>query len=160
MSDIMIMKWKKRRNGVCYPEDRLRATTSSGIFLVPLSVLFSGLLIQYVPGPLGLGLTLICFFMNGVGVEAVLSPCASYLVDILRDRSAEAMAANTGVHAFFLSISVAGILPLIDKIGVAATYSIAALVAWLSSILLLLTIRYGAQTRRWIDIGYSTADEN
>ena len=68
MSDRMIMKWKKRRNGVWHPEDRLRATILSAVVLVPLSVLCSGLLIQYVPGPLGLVLTLICFFMNGIGV--------------------------------------------------------------------------------------------
>ena len=71
------MKWKKKRNGVWYPEDRLRATTWSAVVLVPLSVLFSGLLIQYVPGPLGLALTLVCFFVNGVGVRPhSLFPCA------------------------------------------------------------------------------------
>jgi hypothetical protein len=42
----------------------------------------------------GLAANLVCLFFNGLGVDFVLSPSAAYAVDILRDRSAESMAAN------------------------------------------------------------------
>jgi hypothetical protein len=42
----------------------------------------------------GLIANLVCLFFNGLGVDFVLSPSAAYAVDILRDRSAESMAAN------------------------------------------------------------------
>ena len=61
---------------------------------VPLSVLASGLVTTYVAGPIGLTLNLLCFFVNGVGVDLVLTPLAAYAVDIMRDQSAEVMAAS------------------------------------------------------------------
>lgn len=70
ISDHIIVKWRKARGGVWYPEDRLRGTlVGAGVF-VPLSILFSGLLTQFVPGTLGLTLNLLCLFINGLGVRA------------------------------------------------------------------------------------------
>ena len=94
------------------PEDRLRATFGGALLLAPLSVLFSGLITQFVDGKVGLVLNLICLFLNGFGVRAVqcdsiipylsffvqvdvvLSPSAAYCVDAVHARSAETMAAN------------------------------------------------------------------
>jgi MFS family permease len=81
ISDKVVIKWRERRGGVWYPEDRLRATMSGALFLVPLSVLCSGLLTQFVDGKIGLILNLMCLFMNGVGVgvtiDSQISPYAS-----------------------------------------------------------------------------------
>jgi hypothetical protein len=68
MSDIYIIRWKKLRSGVWYPEDRLRAAIPGALFLVPLTMIASGLLVEYVPGPVGLVLNLISLFINGLGV--------------------------------------------------------------------------------------------
>jgi uncharacterized protein YybS (DUF2232 family) len=68
MSDNFIIKWKARRGGVWYPEDRLRATIPGSLVLVPLSMLCSGFLVQFVRGNVGLILNLICLFVNGFGV--------------------------------------------------------------------------------------------
>lgn len=73
MSDKIIIRWKERRGGVWYPEDRLRAAIPGVLLLVPLSMIFSGLLVAFVPGKLGLILNLICLFCNGLGVHAQLS---------------------------------------------------------------------------------------
>ena len=51
------------------PEDRLRAALLGAGILVPLSALSAGLIVRFVPGPLGLAMNLICFFMNGIGVS-------------------------------------------------------------------------------------------
>lgn len=112
ISDRIIVKWKTRR-GVWVPEDRLRGTLVGAFFFVPLSVLLSGLVTTYVDGVPGLVANLMLLFMNGLGVslvhgvhadsransllfqvDLVLSPSASYTVDILHNRSAEGMAAN------------------------------------------------------------------
>ena len=67
LSDRIIVYYRKKR-GVWYPEDRLRVTLPSALTLVPLSVLISALLTEYVPGTLGLMLNLICLFVSGLGV--------------------------------------------------------------------------------------------
>ncbi|GLB35683.1 putative sugar (and other) transporter [Lyophyllum shimeji] len=130
ISDKIIVKWRARRGGVWYPEDRLRAALGGALLLVPFSVLCSGLVTQFVPGKVGLVLSLICLFCNGVGVDVVLSPSAAYAVDVFHDRSAEAMASNVAFRSLLLSVCVSGLLPLIDTIGVAATNALAASLAW------------------------------
>jgi MFS family permease len=160
ISDQIIIKWKKRRNGIWVPEDRLRGTMIGAFLFVPVSVLASGLVTTYVDGTVGLVANLVCLFFNGIGVDLVLSPTASYVVDILHDRSAEGMAANSAARNLLLSSCIAAILPLIKSIGVVWVNAISAVGAWFGACLLLFTIRYGAEMRAWVDIGYTTSEEN
>ncbi len=74
---------------------------------VPLSVLISGLVTHFVEGKVGLILNLFCFFMNGIGVDLVLTPATAYAVDVVHERSAEVMAATTYVS--MLSVAQAGV---------------------------------------------------
>ncbi len=76
------------------PEERLKAALIGTLIPVPLSVLLSGLITQYVDGTLGLVLNLLCFFVNGVGVDLGLAPATAYAVDVMHSRSAEIMAAS------------------------------------------------------------------
>lgn len=76
ISDRMVIKWRKRRGDKWVPEDRLRATLPGALVLVPCSILFSGLVTQYVQGTTGLVLNMILLFMNGLGV----SPWFCFLV--------------------------------------------------------------------------------
>ena len=69
ISDYTVIKWRKKRKGVWYPEDRLRASLIPFASIVPLSVLGFGLVNRFVDGRLGLGLSLVCLFFNGVGVS-------------------------------------------------------------------------------------------
>ncbi|KAF5349682.1 hypothetical protein D9756_008813 [Leucocoprinus leucothites] len=154
LSDRVVKKWKSKR-GFLYPEDRLRACFIGASVLVPLSILLSGLSIRYIPGPIGLVLNLLFLFMNGFGVDMVLGPSAAYIVDILQTRSAEAMAANSGLRAFLLSFAVAGILPMINAYGIVLTNLISALLAWAGLGLLVIIIKHGERMRKWVDVGYS-----
>ncbi|KAF7981044.1 hypothetical protein HWV62_35498 [Athelia sp. TMB] len=95
LSDRIVTRYRARRKGQWVPEDRLRATLLGAALFVPVSVLSSGLITHYVEGRLGLGLNLVCLFFNGLGADFVLSPSASYAVDVVHSRSAESMAANT-----------------------------------------------------------------
>ena len=67
ISDRIVAYYRKKR-GSWYPEDRLRVTLPSALTLIPLSVLISALLTEYVPGALGLTLNLVCLFASGLGV--------------------------------------------------------------------------------------------
>jgi len=160
LSDWLVVYYREKRGGEWYAEDRLRATLPGALLLVPLSVLFCGLLTKYVPGTLGFVLNLFCLFLNGLGVDFVLAPSAAYMVDSMHSRSAEAMAANNGLRSIILSGAITCLLPMIERYGVLATNFTAAISAWVGFGLLLLTIRYGDWMRAVVDIGYSTADNN
>ena len=103
ISDYIVVHYRASRGGIWYPEDRLRVSLIGAGILVPLSILFSGLLTQYAPlmeeewgirRQWGLAANLVCLFFNGVGVDFVMSPSGAYAVDILRDRSVESTAAT------------------------------------------------------------------
>ncbi|KAF8889816.1 MFS general substrate transporter [Infundibulicybe gibba] len=149
ISDKILVRLREQRGGVWYPEDRLRVTVFAAAILVPVTVLGSGLLTQFMGGALSLTLNLICLFFNGAGIDTVLGPSAAYVVDIMPSRSAEAMAAANGFRAMLLAAAISGIIPLIDMIGVAAASFLVAVVAWLGSGLLWCMIRYGSQMRAW-----------
>ncbi|KAF8803996.1 MFS general substrate transporter [Phlegmacium glaucopus] len=160
LSDRIVVYYRKKRGGEWYPEDRLRATLPGALILVPLSVLISGLLTEYVPGTLGLVLNLICLFINGVGVDIVTSPSAAYFVDLVHSRSAEAIVANNTFCSLLISIAFSGILPMIGTYGLVVTNTASALLAWLGFGLLWFTIEYGERLRAVVDVGFSTADNN
>ncbi|KAG2131233.1 major facilitator superfamily domain-containing protein [Suillus bovinus] len=160
LSDVIIRKWQKKRKGAWSPEDRLRATWMGGLFMVPLSIGVSGLLIAYVDGPIGLALNLLCLFINGVGVVFVLNPIGSYNVDVVHSQSAEITAANAGVRSFILSVATAFVIPSIERIGVMWTYILVAVLALLGQGIIFLTIRYGERMRASVDVGFSTVENN
>jgi hypothetical protein len=68
-SDTVVRRWREKRKGVWYPEDRLRATWIGGLIMAPLSVGASGLITTYVGGSVGLWLNILCLFLNGMGVS-------------------------------------------------------------------------------------------
>ncbi|KAJ7158686.1 MFS general substrate transporter [Mycena filopes] len=158
LSDQMVVKWKKRRGGRWVPEDRLRASLIGASTLVPLSVLLSGLTITYLDGPVGIALTLCLLFCNGLGVDMVLNPIGTYSVDIFSSRSAEGIAGNKGLRSILVSIGIAGIMPAINHLGIVATHTLAALLAWTGFGILLFTIRYGREMRERVDMDYTPVE--
>ena len=69
VSDFTVIKWRRMRKGVWYPEDRLRAAVIPFAVLLPLSVLGFGLVNKFVGGNVGLMLSLVCLFFCGGGVS-------------------------------------------------------------------------------------------
>jgi MFS family permease len=160
LSDIVVRRWRKKRKGVWYPEDRLRATWIGGLVMIPLSIGASGLITTYVGGPIGLWLNLLCLYTNGMGVDFVFNPIGSYNVDVAHSRSAEATAASAAIRSLILSAATAFIIPSIERIGVAWTDIIAAVLAIIAQGIIFLTIRYGDRMRASVDIGFSTIENN
>ncbi|PBK92229.1 MFS general substrate transporter [Armillaria gallica] len=160
LSDRAVIISRKKHGADSWkPEERLRAALIGTLIPVPLSVLLSGLITQYVDGTLGLVLNLLCFFVNGVGVDMGLTPVSAYAVDVMHSRSAEIMAASIGFRSIILSVAVALVLPSIKRYGVAVTDGIVALIGWSAYVMIWLTIRYGKRMRDWVDVGYSTVKD-
>ncbi|KAG2348251.1 MFS general substrate transporter [Suillus weaverae] len=160
LSDVVIRRWREKREGVWFPEDRLRATWIGGLVMVPLSVGASGLITTYVGGPVGLWLNLLCLYTNGMGVDFVFNPIGSYNLDVVRSQSAEATAASAAIRSLILSAATALIIPSIERIGVAWTDIIAAVLAIIGQGIIFLTIRYGDRMRASVDVDFSTTENN
>lgn len=79
VSDRTIVKWRQRRGGEWLPEDRLRTALPVAFTLVPLSVLTSGFVTQYVSGETGIVFNLLCLLANGIGVCLV---CLALVADV------------------------------------------------------------------------------
>lgn len=158
-SDKIVKKWRQKR-GTWYPEDRLRATLTGALIYVPVSVLLFGIFVENVEGKLGIALALVCLFINGIGVDYVLSPSAAYNVDILHSRSAEVMAANAGFRGIFIALATSFLYPMIENVGVVTTNSIAAVLGWLGFFALWSVVRYGDRMRASVDVGFSTLRDN
>ncbi|KZT19170.1 MFS general substrate transporter [Neolentinus lepideus HHB14362 ss-1] len=141
ISDKVVAKWRAKRKGEWVPEDRLRATTIGSLVLVPMSILLSGLITEFVDGTPGIVLNLVCLFFNGIGIDTVLSPSSAYYVDVLHKQSAEVMAASGGFRSVAVALTAAGVLPLINTIGVAATNALSAVLAWLGFVQVPITFR-------------------
>ncbi|KAF9026821.1 MFS general substrate transporter [Hymenopellis radicata] len=156
---VVIRSIEKHGPSVWRPEERLKAALFGALVPVPLSILLSGLITKYIPGPLGLSLNLICFFMNGIGVDLVLTPLCAYVVDIMRERSAEVLAATISFRSMLLAAALTLAIPSIKLIGVAATDAILAAVAWLAFGAILLVIHNGQAMRDWIDVGYTKVED-
>lgn len=88
ISDRIVVAMRKRRGNVWVPEDRLYASLIGAGVFVPCSILFAGLVLQFVHGPAGLVLFCICLFMNGLGVSRPLpgAVCFSYLTTPMQGR--------------------------------------------------------------------------
>ena len=69
VSDHIVIKWRRQRKGIWYPEDRMRAAVIPFGILVPVSVLSFGLVNRFIEGKIGLGLSLVFLFFNGGGVS-------------------------------------------------------------------------------------------
>lgn len=157
ISDKIVIRYKKLR-GYWFPEDRLRACLFS--FYLPITVLASGLITRYIPGTFGLVLNLVCFFINGIGCDIALTPCGAYVVDVLHSNSAEVTAAVNALRSIMLALSTAMLLPMINAYGHLFTNALVSFFAFMGLLLTIVTIAYGDSMRAWIDIGYSSADNN
>ena len=69
ISDHIVVKWRRKRKGVWYPEDRLRAAIVPLALILPLSLLAFGLVNKFVDGILGVAFSFVCLFVNGGGVR-------------------------------------------------------------------------------------------
>jgi len=155
-SDLIIKKWRKKRAGKWVAEDRLRAALFGAIWLLPISMALFGVANTYLDGTRGLVVCFVCLFINGIGVDMVLTPVIAYNVDAVRAHSAEVISAHSGVRNMMLAMASAFVIPAIERWGVLVTNSGAAVVLSLGALVLWTTIRFGEELRAYFDVGFST----
>ena len=175
-SDYIVIKCRRERKGIWYPEDRLRAAVIPFAVLVPLSVVSYGLVNRFVDGNVGLVISLVCLFFNGGGVsgtsvahqilqttqindflhfkvDMTYATCVAYLVDVMQSRSSEVLAAikfvlfrfigrfrilgfnellDSVMRSVQVAMTVAVILPMIHAYGIAVSYTLCAVLIWIS----------------------------
>ncbi|KZS89843.1 MFS general substrate transporter [Sistotremastrum niveocremeum HHB9708] len=155
LSDRSINKWRSLREGRWIPEDRLRATWLGSLYLVPISTMGLGLVCQFVDGTPGICLNMLFLLTHAIGMCLVVSPCSTYNVDVMQDRSAEAVAAKNAVRSIIVSAAIFGILPTIEAIGVLWTNVLASCLAWIAFGLIYVCIRYGPYLRAWSSVKHT-----
>ncbi|KZT37231.1 MFS general substrate transporter [Sistotremastrum suecicum HHB10207 ss-3] len=131
LSDSAVKSWRVLRGGKWVPEDRLRATWHGSLYIVPLATMALGLVIQFVDGMWGIWMSMLLLLVHGIGMCLVISPCSTYNVDAMQDRSAEAVAAKNATRTALVSTFVFAIFPAIELMGVAWTNIVAAIFAWI-----------------------------
>lgn len=146
ISDATLKRWIAKREHYV-PEDRLRATFIFGGIVVPTSIIGLGFTIQFWTASGGLALSLVLLFISGVGFLGVFAVCNTYLVDAVQTRSAEAIATNNCLRYIASAGASAVVLPLIQKIGIAATNGIAAAFTVLGFSLIVWTVICGEKWR-------------
>ncbi|KAF8590682.1 MFS general substrate transporter [Ramaria rubella] len=143
ISDATVARWIARRSSGFIPEDRLRASLVPGGLITPLSLLGTGLTMQFWTSTGGLGLSLVFLFASGIGLMGILAVCNTYLVDVMQDRSAEVIATNNCLRYVASAGASAAVLPLIQAIGIAPTNAIATGFSLIGFGLICATIKYG-----------------
>jgi len=160
VSDHIVAKRRRQRKGIWYPEDRMRAAIIPFAVLVPVSVLCFGLVNKFEDGNMGLMLSLVLFFFIGGGVEMTYATCVAYMIDVMQSRSSEILAAINVMRSVVVAMSVAVILPMIYTYGIAVSYTLCAVLIWVSCGGLYYLIHYGDEMREWLDIGFSKVEDN
>jgi len=159
LADIAIIRGRRRRQGKWIPEDRLLVTIPAVLFLMPCALITLALTITFVPGKIGLIISLVCLFFNGIGYEGVLATCSTYLVDLFHSQGAEVMAVAVAIRHGLSAIASGIVLPLVHEVGIIATNTLTALLVWVACALLYITIMNGETMRAWIDMDYTTVQD-
>ncbi|KAF8499336.1 MFS general substrate transporter [Hysterangium stoloniferum] len=151
LADIAIIRGRARRQGKWFPEDRLLAAIPSLLFFMPCALITLALSIAFIPGKVGLTISLICIFFNAMGLHSVTGPCSTYLVDLFPSQGAEFLAVVMATRHVFGAITTMAILPIIHQFGIITTNTTMAVLIWLGCILLYVTIRNGDRLRAWVN---------
>ncbi|CDZ98104.1 Synaptic vesicle transporter SVOP and related transporters (major facilitator superfamily) [Phaffia rhodozyma] len=142
-ADKVVRKYIDKR-GYRRPEDRLYSTLLGGGIILPVSLIGAGWTIQTGAG--GLAPPCVFMFSSGFGLMLVFSSANTYCVDCLQSRSAEVIAINNCMRYVFSAAGTAGILPLINKIGVGWADTWAAGLTIIGFLFVCAIIRWG---ERW-----------
>ncbi|KAH7185207.1 acyl transferase/acyl hydrolase/lysophospholipase [Fusarium flagelliforme] len=116
ISDVVVKRYIKKRNGERRPEDRLNSSLPSILIILPLGTLLYGWSVQQKVG--GMPLPVVSAFIEGFGLMAAFSGLNTYAAEV---RPAHRTAVITGkyvVQYSFGAMSVGGVVPMIDSIGV------------------------------------------
>ncbi|KAF8521614.1 major facilitator superfamily domain-containing protein [Hysterangium stoloniferum] len=160
LADMAVVRGRDRRQGKWNPEDRLLAAIPGALFIIPCALITFALSVVFIPGKVGLTISLIALFFNGMGVDMVVASTSTCLVDMFRSQSAEVMAVANAMKMVFSAVVSAVVLPMVYQYGIVATNMMTILLVWLACILLYVTIKNGERLRCWADKDYTSVGDN
>ncbi|CEI61269.1 unnamed protein product [Fusarium venenatum] len=160
ISDIVVKRYIRKRNGERCPEDRLNSSLPSILIILPLGTLLYGWSVQTRIG--GMALPIVSSFIEGFGLMAsfsglntfaagkLKSMCFVVLADTFTEvRPAHRTAVITGKYVIqysFGAISVGGVVPMIDGIGVGWAFTVTTSLSLVAGVFVLLIARF---SRTW-----------
>ncbi|VZH92380.1 unnamed protein product [Fusarium fujikuroi] len=122
VSDVIVKRYMRKRNGQRIPEDRLNSSLVSVLIILPLGTLLYGWSVYHRLG--GMALPIISAFIQGFGLMASFSGLNTYAAEV---RPAHRTAVITGKYVIqysFGAMSVGGVVPMIDGIGVGWAFTV------------------------------------
>ncbi|KAJ1323445.1 MFS transporter DHA1 family multidrug resistance protein [Microdochium nivale] len=147
-SDYMVRRWIRKRNGERVPEDRLRAAVPF-ILVVAACIVVYGFTVEYDVG--GIPLTVVVMYLQGVAQLLCFPSLNSYCLDVMPGRSAEVIASNYAMRYFAATVSIAIVLPAIERIGVGWYSAISAALMVAGAAGTAYNVRYGREMREKVD---------
>ena len=109
------------------------------------AVIIFGWTLQY---HVHIAVPIICTFFLGWAATSVISTVTTFMVDVFPEQSASATAALNLVRCLMAAGAMAGVLPIVNLIGVGWTFTIVFFIELSSLLLVLLQLRYGAKKRK------------
>ncbi|KAM0217090.1 hypothetical protein ACHAQD_007580 [Fusarium lateritium] len=122
ISDVVVKRYMRKRHGQRIPEDRLNSSLPSILIILPLGTLLYGWSVQKRLG--GMPLPAVSAFVEGVALMSSFSGLNTYAAEV---RPAHRTAVITGkyvVQYSFGAMSVGGVVPMIDGIGVGWAFTV------------------------------------
>ncbi|KXJ86048.1 major facilitator superfamily domain-containing protein [Microdochium bolleyi] len=147
-SDFMVRRWIAKRGGERVAEDRLRAAVP-GIVVVAACILVYGWTVEKEVG--GIPLTVVVMFLQGVAQLQCFPSLNSYCLDVMPGRSAEVIGANYAMRYLAATVSIAVVLPAMERIGVGWFSTISAALMVAASFGTVYNVRYGREMRDKVD---------
>ncbi|KAI5455982.1 major facilitator superfamily domain-containing protein [Mariannaea sp. PMI_226] len=146
LSDQAVKYYKKRRNGLRLPEDRLNSSLPSILAVLPLGTLLYGWSVQNRIG--GMALPIVASFIQGVGLMSSFSGLNTYSAEVRPVHRTAVISGKYVIQYSFAAGSVGGVSPMIDNLGVGWAFTISSAAAIIGGVLVFSIARLSKSWKR------------
>ncbi|OLN85267.1 Dityrosine transporter 1-like protein 3 [Colletotrichum chlorophyti] len=153
ISDHTVKRYMRKRNGLRLPQDRLNSSLPAIFLILPIGTLIYGWSVQKEAG--GMPLPIVSSFFQGLGLMWSFSGLNTYSAEALPQHRTAVISGKYIVQYTFGAASVGGVVPLVDAIGVGWTFTISAIAAFLSGVLVLMMAKYASKAQEWVEKSHS-----
>ncbi|KAF4970565.1 hypothetical protein FSARC_2430 [Fusarium sarcochroum] len=140
ISDVMVKRYMRKRNGQRIAEDRLNGSLPSCLIVLPLGTLLYGWSVQERVG--GMALPIVSAFIQGVGLMGSFSGLNTYAAEVRPVHRTAVITGKYVVQYSFGAMSVGGVVPMIDGIGVGWAFTVTGSLAIVAGVFILLIAKF------------------
>ncbi|KNG49754.1 mfs protein [Stemphylium lycopersici] len=141
-SDMTVRRYIKLR-GKRLPQDRLNAGMLSFFLVIPVASLVYGWGLQYGPtSRVALALPIVTSFFTAAGLLAAFASLNTYCAEAFPKKRREVIAGKYLIQYTFSACSSAGVVPLMEAIGIGPTATISTMLVLAAGVLTLMTARH------------------